>query len=58
MKPKSSVEEYREDKKSFLAENLHVSKEKIKVIETYAGPAFVYPHGDHYHTILIEKVEV
>lgn len=57
-KPNSSVEEEREAKKSYLAENLHVSKEKIKVIETDAGPAFVYPHGDHSHTILIEKVEV
>ncbi|HFI0302358.1 TPA: pneumococcal-type histidine triad protein [Streptococcus suis] len=55
----SSVEEdEREAKKSYLAESLHVSKEEIKVIETDAGPAFVYPHGDHSHTILIEKVEV
>ncbi|WP_156008160.1 pneumococcal-type histidine triad protein [Streptococcus ruminantium] len=45
-------------KKAYLAESLHVSPEAIKVIQTDAGPAFVYPHGDHSHTILVEKVEI
>ncbi|MFX3849732.1 hypothetical protein ACJBT6_10575, partial [Streptococcus suis] len=57
-KPNSSLEEEREAKKSYLAENLHVSKSKIKVIETDAGASFVYPHGVQSHSILIEKVEV
>lgn len=58
-KPESpSQDEVLAAKKAYLADNLHVSPEAIKVIQTDAGPAFVYPHGDHSHTILVAKVEV
>lgn len=45
-------------KKAYLAQLLQVSEESIQLIETDEGPAFVYPHGDHSHTILVDKVEI
>lgn len=45
-------------KKSYLAKALNLSEESITIIDTEEGPAFLYPHGDHKHAILISKVEI
>lgn len=47
-----------EKKQAYLAQLLGVAVERIQLIETPQGLSFVYPHGDHAHTILVDKVEV
>lgn len=46
------------EKKAYLAQELHVSEESIELIDTPEGQAFVYPHGDHRHSVLVSLVEI
>lgn len=47
-----------QSKKEYLAHILGLSADSIKVADTEDGPVFVYPHGDHSHAILIDKVDI
>ncbi|MGT2682012.1 pneumococcal-type histidine triad protein [Streptococcus porci] len=46
------------EKKAYLAEQLQVSVEQIQVVDTPNGKAFIYPHGDHSHSILASLVTI
>ena len=46
-----------EAKIDYVAKQLNIDKSSIKLIETAEGKAFVYPHGDHSHTILVKDID-
>ena len=57
-KNENSAEEREiEEKIDYVAKQLNIDKSSIKLIETAEGKAFVYPHGDHSHTILVKDID-
>lgn len=46
-----------EAKIDYVAKQLNIDKNSIKLIETSEGKALVYPHGDHSHTILVKDID-
>ena len=46
-----------EAKIDYVAKQLNIDKNSIKLIETAEGKALVYPHGDHSHTILVKDID-
>lgn len=45
-------------KKIYLAKQLDISELDIETIDTPEGKAFLYPHDDHKHTILIKDIDL
>lgn len=45
-------------KRTYLATATGLSEDKIILIDTPAGPSFMYPHGDHHHVVLLSKLDV
>lgn len=47
-----------ETKRNYLAKQLDLDINSIKLVETSEGLAFVYPHGDHSHSILLKNINI
>ncbi|MBF0714637.1 pneumococcal-type histidine triad protein, partial [Gemella sp. GH3] len=45
-------------KRNYLAKQLDLNVNSIKIVETNEGLAFIYPHGDHSHSILVKNVDI
>ncbi|HEK9097512.1 TPA: LPXTG cell wall anchor domain-containing protein [Streptococcus equi subsp. zooepidemicus] len=53
-----SVEDIIAVKKAYIAQNTGLSLDKIQLLDTSEGKALMYPHGDHHHVILLDKIDV
>lgn len=45
-------------KKAYIAKNTGLPLDKIQLLDTSEGKALMYPHGDHHHVILLDKIDV
>ncbi|HEL0247286.1 TPA: LPXTG cell wall anchor domain-containing protein [Streptococcus equi subsp. zooepidemicus] len=45
-------------KKAYIAQNTGLPLDKIQLLDTSEGKALMYPHGDHHHVILLDKIDV
>lgn len=46
------------EKKAYIAKHTGLSVDKIQLLDTSEGKALMYPHGDHHHVILLDKIDV
>lgn len=47
-----------EVKRAYLAAATGLPEDKIILLNTPAGPSFMYPHGNHDHVVLLSKLDV
>lgn len=45
-------------KRAYLASATGLSESEISLLNTPDGPAFMYPHGDHYHVVLLSQLDI
>ncbi|MEE3742227.1 LPXTG cell wall anchor domain-containing protein [Streptococcus dysgalactiae] len=45
-------------KKAHIAKYAGVSVDKIQLLDTSEGKALMYPHGDHNHVVLLDKIDL
>ncbi|WP_231233928.1 hypothetical protein [Streptococcus equi] len=45
-------------KKAYIAKNTGLPLDKIQLLDTSEGKALMYPHDDHHHVILLDKIDV
>ncbi|HFI2691998.1 TPA: pneumococcal-type histidine triad protein [Streptococcus suis] len=46
------------DKRNYLAQALGLSVGSITLLDTPQGQAFMYPHGDHDHLVLLKNIDL
>ncbi|HEM6309580.1 pneumococcal-type histidine triad protein [Streptococcus sp. 32226D021BW] len=46
------------DKRNYLAQALGLSVSSITLLDTPQGQAFMYPHGDHDHVLLLKNIDL
>ncbi|HFI0353873.1 TPA: pneumococcal-type histidine triad protein [Streptococcus suis] len=47
-----------EDKRNYLAQALGLPVNSIILLDTPQGQAFMYPHGDHDHLVLLKNIDL
>ncbi|WP_105118110.1 pneumococcal-type histidine triad protein [Streptococcus suis] len=47
-----------EDKRNYLAQALGLPVNSITLLDTPQGQAFMYPHGDHDHLVLLKNIDL